>query len=602
MTTDSHSHSQSSLLAHLRHELRTPINAIIGYSEMLLEDIEDIEIEVDRESIFELEQIRESGRQLLSLVNTLLNPTQLEDIEFNLEELISNPTLQTKLQTPTKVAINFCQQLLTTAQLTPDLLADIQKINQAAERLLIMTEDLVSIFQVSTTDLLSQSNPISQEILQNAIAKIAVANDSCAPNVTTEAELIELSTPLEASTILVVDDNQSNLDLLSWQIKAQKHQVVTANNGKEALQKISTGNYDLILLDILMPEINGYQVLQYLRNSQWRHIPIIMISALDEIDSVVKCIEMGAEDYLPKPFNPTLLKARINACLEKKRLRDREFLFLSQLTQANQQITDLNKRLKLENNRLSAELEVTQRLQTMLLPKEKELSQINELEISGFMESADEVGGDYYDVLHHNGRIKIGIGDVTGHGLESGVLMLMVQTAVRTLMESNETDPKQFLAILNRTIYKNVQRMNCDKNLTLCLVDYQDGNLTLSGQHEEIVIVSAKGKIQRIDTVDLGFPIGLEEDIADLVFHAEIQLNVGDVVVLYTDGITEAENNLGEHYGLERLCKMVQENYQISAKEIRKLVIGDLHQHIGDHKVYDDITLVVIKQKSPLKN
>jgi serine phosphatase RsbU (regulator of sigma subunit) len=600
MTKDSQSQSQSSLLAHLRHELRTPINAIVGYSEMLLEDIEDIKTEVDREGIFELEQIRDSGRQLLSLVNTLLNSTQLEDLEFNLEELISNTTVQTKLQTPTKVAINFCQQLLTTAKLTPDFLADIQKINQAAERLLMMTEDLMSISQISTTHLESQSDShlISQEILQNAIAKIAVVNDFPDPNVTTEAELIALATPLEPSTILVVDDNQSNLDLLSWQIKAQKHQVVTANNGKDALEKIATGNYDLILLDILMPEINGYQVLQYLRNSQWRHIPIIMISALDEIDSVVKCIEMGAEDYLPKPFNPTLLKARINACLEKKRLRDREFLFLSQLTQANQQITHLNERLKAENNRLSAELEITQRLQTMLLPKEKELSLINDLEIAGFMKSADEVGGDYYDVLYHNGRIKIGIGDVTGHGLESGVLMLMVQTAVRTLMESNQTDPRQFLTILNRTIYKNVQRMNCDKNLTLCLVDYQDGNLTLSGQHEEIVVVSAKGKIQRIDTVDLGFPIGLEEDIADFICHAEIQLNVGDVVVLYTDGITEAENNLGEYYGLERLCKMVQKNYQSSAKEIRKRLIQDLHQHIGNHKIYDDITLVIIKQKS----
>jgi serine phosphatase RsbU (regulator of sigma subunit) len=598
MTKDNQSQSQSSLLAHLRHELRTPINAIVGYSEMLLEDIEDIKTEVDRESIFELEQIRDSGRQLLSLVNTLLNSTQLEDLEFNLEELIGNPTVQAKLQTPTKVAINFCQQLLTTAKLTPDLLADIQKINQAAERLLMMTEDLMSISQVSTTHLESQSHLISQEILQNAIAKMAVVNDFPDPNITTEAELIELATPLEPSTILVVDDNQSNLDLLSWQIKAQKHQVVTANNGKDALEKIATGNYDLILLDILMPEINGYQVLQYLRNSQWRHIPIIMISALDEIDSVVKCIEMGAEDYLPKPFNPTLLKARINACLEKKRLRDREFLFLSQLTQANQQITHLNERLKAENNRLSAELEITQRLQTMLLPKEKELSLINDLEIAGFMKSADEVGGDYYDVLYHNGRIKIGIGDVTGHGLESGVLMLMVQTAVRTLMESNQTDPRQFLTILNRTIYKNVQRMNCDKNLTLCLVDYQDGNLTLSGQHEEIVVVSAEGKIQRIDTVDLGFPIGLEEDIADFICHAEIKLNVGDVVVLYTDGITEAENNLGEYYGLERLCEMVQQNYQSSAKEIRKRLIQDLHQHIGNHKVYDDITLVIIKQKS----
>lgn len=596
MTTDSQSHPQSPLLAHLRHELRTPINAIIGYSEMLLEDMETED--EDSTSVSELQQIHQSGKRLLSLVNTLLNPVQLENKDFNLEQLINNSTLKIKLQTPTKTTINFCQQILKTAQLTPACLADIEKINQAAQRLLIMTEDLVGIYQTSTTDIQSQSNLIDQKIIQELEHDLALTNLTVEKPQKKEFEELHNPGENDTSTILVVDDNQSNLDLLSWQIKAQNYEVVTANNGKEALKKIQTGNYDLILLDILMPEINGYQVLQYLRNSQWRHIPVIMISALDEIDSVVKCIEMGAEDYLPKPFNPVLLRARINACLEKKRLRDREFLFLSQLTQAHQEITNLNERLKAENNRLSTELEVTQRLQSMILPKEKELSQISDLEIAGFMESADEVGGDYYDVLHLNGRIKIGIGDVTGHGLESGVLMLMVQTAVRTLMESEETDPRQFLTILNRTIYKNVQRMDCDKNLTLCLVDYQDGNLTLSGQHEEIVVVTAEGEVRRIDTINLGFPIGLEEDITEFIFHAEVQLNLGDVVVLYTDGITEAENHLGEHYGLERLCHVVQKNCQKSAQEIRKLAIENLHQYIGEQKVYDDITLVIIKQKS----
>ena len=114
-------------------------------------------------------------------------------------------------------------------------------------------------------------------------------------------------------------------------------------------------------------------------------------------------------------------------------------------------------------------MEITRKLQQMILPKPEELQQISELDIAGFMEPASEVGGDYYDVLQHNGRVKIGIGDVTGHGLESGVLMIMVQTAVRSLMENNETDPIKFFNALNRTIYDNVQRMNSDKNLSLML-------------------------------------------------------------------------------------------------------------------------------------
>jgi serine phosphatase RsbU (regulator of sigma subunit) len=200
-------------------------------------------------------------------------------------------------------------------------------------------------------------------------------------------------------------------------------------------------------------------------------------------------------------------------------------------------------------------------------------------------------------VLQDKGLIKIGIGDVTGHGLESGVLMIMVQTAVRTLLANNETDPVKFLNVLNRVIYDNVQRMNSDKNLSLALLDYQEGVLCLSGQHEEMIVVRSGGQVERIDTIDLGFPIGLEADIADFVAQIKVALNVGDVVVLYTDGITEAENLSGVRYGIERLCAIASNNWYQSAEEIKQAVIDDVRRHIGEQRVYDDITLLIIKQK-----
>lgn len=284
--------------------------------------------------------------------------------------------------------------------------------------------------------------------------------------------------------------------------------------------------------------------------------------------------------------------ARLYQTLEDK-VKERT----SQLQAANQEISTLNERLKQENLRMSAELEITKQLQQMVLPKQSELDAIEGLEIAGFMEPADEVGGDYYDVLQQDGRVKIGIGDVTGHGLESGVLMLMTQTAVRTLQESNQTDPVQFLDILNRTIYGNVQRINPYKNLTLSLLDYADGVLTLSGQHESIIVVRSGGIVELIDTKYLGFPIGLESDIADFIATEQVQLNPGDVVVLYTDGITEAFNINQEEYGLLRLCEVVSRNWESSAQGIKEAVIEDLRLHIGEQKVFDDITLVVLKQK-----
>ncbi|HUE99608.1 MAG TPA: adenylate/guanylate cyclase domain-containing response regulator [Anaerolineales bacterium] len=133
------------------------------------------------------------------------------------------------------------------------------------------------------------------------------------------------STKPEPGHLLVVDDNRVNRILLARGLEGHGHKVETAENGKQALEKLRADSFDLVLLDIEMPEMNGYQVLETcLQDSELREIPIIMTSSLDEIDSVVKCVELGAEDYLNKPVNPVLLRARVNASLEKKRLRDEQ--------------------------------------------------------------------------------------------------------------------------------------------------------------------------------------------------------------------------------------------------------------------------------------
>lgn len=268
-----------------------------------------------------------------------------------------------------------------------------------------------------------------------------------------------------------------------------------------------------------------------------------------------------------------------------------------EVQQANREIVALNDRLKVDNKRLQAELDITRQLQQMILPREQELGNIRELEIAAFMQPAEEVGGDYYDVLLENGRTTIGIGDVTGHGLESGVLMIMVQTAVRTLISNNETDPVRFLTALNRTIYGNTQRMRSDKNLTLCILDYTAGILRIAGQHEELIVIRASGATERVDTANLGFPIGLEENISAWVAYTEVSLEPEDVVILYTDGITEAESPEGKLYGLDRLCEVAGEHRHKTAPMIKQLIIEDVLKHISTQTVFDDITLMVLKQR-----
>lgn len=251
-----------------------------------------------------------------------------------------------------------------------------------------------------------------------------------------------------------------------------------------------------------------------------------------------------------------------------------------------------------ENLRLGAELQVTHRLQQMLLPHESELRQLADLEIAAAMTPAEEAGGDYYDVLHYDDRLFIGFGDVTGHGLESSVVMLMAQTAVRTIAVSGELDLVRFVSVLNKVIYDNLQRIDSFKNLTFVLSHYQAGELTLCGQHEEVLLLRKGGsEVERIDTIDLGFPLGLEENIEAFLDTFQLQLEVGDTVLLYTDGIPEAEDEQGNFYTVERLAQQFQQNIDLPVQELHDQLIADLHQHINQHTIFDDITLLLMRRK-----
>jgi sigma-B regulation protein RsbU (phosphoserine phosphatase) len=268
-----------------------------------------------------------------------------------------------------------------------------------------------------------------------------------------------------------------------------------------------------------------------------------------------------------------------------------------ELASATEEIQQLYEKLRDENLRMGAELDVARRLQMMVLPNISELSGIPELEMASYVEPADEVGGDYYDVLYAPGGAKIGIGDVTGHGIESGVLMIMVQSVGRALYERGIEDPCAFLEVLNTAIYKNIERTKTGKHLSLAFVDYSSEQLTISGQHEEAIIIRKDGSAQRIDTIDLGFPIGLEENIHGLLSSVTVPFQSGDMLILYTDGITEAESEDGVLFGIERLVESACRVHRQTAVEAKTAIIADVRAHIGKQKVHDDITLVVVKHR-----
>ena len=171
----------------------------------------------------------------------------------------------------------------------------------------------------------------------------------------------------QPSSVVVVDDNEMNRDMLCSLLEADGHKTSVAENGRLGLELIKAKPFDLVLLDVMMPEMNGYQVLEHLKaDASLRDIPVIVLSALDEIGSVVRCVELGAEDYLPKPFDPTLLRARIGACLEKKRLRDQE-------VQLRNELKEWNRRLEERVEEQVTQLERLGRLKRFFSPQLAEL-------------------------------------------------------------------------------------------------------------------------------------------------------------------------------------------------------------------------------------
>lgn len=277
-------------------------------------------------------------------------------------------------------------------------------------------------------------------------------------------------------------------------------------------------------------------------------------------------------------------------------IEEQLFTQYKEISRANAEIASLNERLKAENLRMSAELNVARHLQEMILPKQKELKSLHGIDVATFMEPAEEVGGDYYDFFYSEQTAFITIGDITGHGLDSGIIMLMVQTAISTLVHIG-FQPHEILATLNTVLLKNLDRMESDKILTISMLSWREGVIKITGQHEELLILRHNNEVERIDTFELGFPIGLESDIAPFLNYAETELLPGETAILFTDGVTEAEDKDRNFYGIDRLCDVALKYKNKSSQAICDGIVADIRLHRGERTVLDDITLIVIKQK-----
>jgi class 3 adenylate cyclase/CheY-like chemotaxis protein len=292
-----------------RHQLRTPLNHIIGYCELLLEEAAGLG---DERFLRDLHRIHAAGKRLLGVVEDLFDPAKGPAIGS------TQDLTQYEVRTPLSEILGSVEMLQEDATyLSADVLADLGKIAAAARQLL----PLLAEYLMQEWEAFESGQPASRRVTTFLAREVPA----------------QIASYALTGAILVVDDDPSNRDILSRRLIRLGHEVTTAADGREAIDTLRRSAYDLLLLDIQMPEMDGYQVLELLkRDTALRAVPVIVLSASNDSDGVAHCIAMGAEDYLPKPFDPVLLQARIGACLEKKQLRDREQLHLRQI-QAEQE-------------------------------------------------------------------------------------------------------------------------------------------------------------------------------------------------------------------------------------------------------------------------
>jgi serine phosphatase RsbU (regulator of sigma subunit) len=256
-------------------------------------------------------------------------------------------------------------------------------------------------------------------------------------------------------------------------------------------------------------------------------------------------------------------------------------------------------KLEKENMRMGMELDVAKRIQTMVLPHVDEFSKCKDLEVAARMDTATEVGGDFYDVLpQKDGSTYFGIGDVTDHGLQSGIVMLMTQSAFRTVLDGKNDKITNALTQINNVLFQNIQtRLSDKRNLTLSILKYADGKINITGQHETILHLKAQdSKVTEIKTLDLGMYVGLTEEFSGFVHEEIIDFKTGDILLLYTDGATEAENPQKEFYGSEKLKSALEKYRNFSCNEIINKITEEIYTFMENKNLLDDITFVAIKR------
>jgi serine phosphatase RsbU (regulator of sigma subunit) len=382
-----------------------------------------------------------------------------------------------------------------------------------------------------------------------------------------------------AGTILVVDDNELNRDLLSRRLRRDGHTVEVAEHGRAALDRLAEQPFDLVLLDIMMPELTGYEVLEIMKgDAALAHIPVVMITAATEEESIVRCLSLGADDHLPKPFNPAILRARVGSSLAKKRLHDAE---------------------QLHARSLERELEIGREIQLGFLPEE--IPAPAGWELRAHFRPARQVAGDFYDAFPlPGGRIAFVLADVCGKGVGAALFMALFRSLFRALAEPQFAGAsaaseglRATVQATNDYIARTHGRANMFATVFFAALDPASGAIDyVNAGHELPAILGADGAV-RARLAPTGPAVGL---MPELVFGVAREcVGRGETLVAYTDGVVDARNSEEESYGEERLMALLADG-GVSAQGLIERVDAALGSFMADAAQFDDIAMLAARR------
>ncbi|MGD8815167.1 MAG: SpoIIE family protein phosphatase [Anaerolineales bacterium] len=371
--------------------------------------------------------------------------------------------------------------------------------------------------------------------------------------------------------ILIVDDEPFNIDYVEQELEDLNYETSSAGNGREALEQVAKDPPDVILLDILMPEMDGFQVLRHLKTDRvLRNIPVIVVSALSDMQSIVKAVKFGAEDYLAKPFDPVLLKARLAASVGNKRLRDRELLYSKQMEQ---------------------ELELAWQVQSGFLPTT--VVEIPDWQIAATLQQSRQTSGDFYDLIPlENGLYGILVADVAGKGMAAALYMVLSRTLIRTYSIQYPMHPEHVLSATNQRLLSDIKTGHF-VTVFYGILDPIKGLLKYcNAGHNPPLHIKASATQDVRFLKRTGMILGVIE--GEEWKQEQIQIDPGDSLLIYSDGVIDARNIHGKSFDMERLLQTLLANAGHPAQEIQDALLGELSGFVKNAPSFDDITLITI--------